>query len=371
MSYLLGFIKKIKIFEKIGSNDNQDDRAIAAFVGGHDNKKFIFIKSLETRSKGALGKAEIKVIIDAMDFAIEQKLPVILFVNSAGAKLDEGVAIQASFRRLINKSVELKMSDLKFIVLMGENVFGGASMLSMCGDCRLYEENTKISMTGPKILEIHNQLDSSEVNKVITSLSRVKIDEDGYYINKEEQVERVISFELSISKNLRPYRNNALERFIKVNNYQSERVKFDGNKIRCIGIESPSFLDLITLIIFIDKFELGSAGTIECQWASHSLDLQSESFLQSKILISLAVALRVKCLSGCKINTLITNSVSGGLYIALAAGSEKITLQKGAEVLSLPIDIINLIKTKKVVAPSPSEETSEKDLVDLGVVDSL
>lgn len=371
MSYLLSFIKKIKIYEEIGGNDNQDDRAVAAFIAGYDNNKFIFIKSLESRTKGALGKAEIKVIIDAMDFAIEQKLPVILFINSAGAKLDEGVAIQASFRRLIHKSVELKMSDLKFIVLMGKNVFGGASMLSMCGDCRLYEENTKISMTGPKILERHNQLDSNEVDKVISSLSRVKVDESGYLITKEEQVERVIDFELFTSKNLKSYKNNDLERFIKTNNYQSGRVKFDENKIRCIGIESPSVSDLITLITIVDKFSTEETNTIECQWASHSLDFHSESFLQSKRLIDLVVVLRKKSLSGCKINTLITNSISGGLYIALAAGSEKITLQKGAEVLSLPIDIINLIKTNKVVAPSPSEETSEKELVDLGVVDSL
>jgi len=369
MSFLLSFLKKIKFATEIEHGEGAEEPAVTSYIGCYESQEFVFLKSLETPTRGALGKSDIQIIIGAMNVAIERNLPVLLYLNSAGAKLDEGVAIQASFRRLIRKAIELNMSGSKFIVLMGPNVFGGASMLSMCGNCRVYEENTKIAMTGSKVLRQYNDSTTSRVNDLISSSSRAKEDDSAYFIDQDAQLDQIINFELSTSKHLRTHSNRNLAKLAFKNQNRPTRIHVDKNTIRCNGTEPPTISELITLIDYIERFDKGENYVIECQWASHSLDLNDEFLLQSKWLVDLAICLRKKSLSGCRITTLVTNSISGGLYIAFAAGSDFIKVQPGAEVLSLPPSVVNLIKTSAI--DSDNDKKSVAQLIDLGVIDSI
>src|SRR5690554_3441263 len=136
----------------------------------------VLVQSEETPNKGALGTVEIDLICSAFAYAAEKGLPVVLYLNSSGAQLNEGDGIQASFRKLLNAALAFRSEGHRIVVLMGKNVFGGASLLAMSGHTRIYSEATRVSMTGPRVMEGQPENQSHDIRAIIAAENRARND---------------------------------------------------------------------------------------------------------------------------------------------------------------------------------------------------
>src|SRR5205085_1652183 len=65
-----------------------------------------------TRSRGAIGVAEAKVLSDAFMEARTSAVPLLLLLDSAGAKVDEGLAALGAFRRLYREALLTRLAGV-------------------------------------------------------------------------------------------------------------------------------------------------------------------------------------------------------------------------------------------------------------------
>ncbi|WP_083006116.1 hypothetical protein [Halomonas sp. GT] len=336
-------------------------------LGKFFNNDIVFISSKDNSVKGALGISDIKLICDAFDFADREKLSIVFYLNSSGAKLDDGIAIQASFRKLIGRALEFKQTGGKLVFLLGRNIFGGASILAMSGDARFYSEDTRVSMTGPRVLIVKEDEDQKYVESIISRDVRVKADPGAVYLDygSDKEAEDVLKNALfSCSGNL--YEEfYSVSRMLKGSGFLSNRIVIEAEGVSCLGNAPPSPLDLLSLASVIDDWVLPGVIKINCEWSSHSILAKHEESYQSKILYMLSEVLYKKRKSGNSVVCYLLDNISGGIYIALSAGSDKIYAKKGVEVESLPSQIVSAIKKND----NGSSFVSNSCLLESGVVD--
>lgn len=284
-------------------------------------------------------------------------------MDSSGAKLDEGVAIQASFRKLLYKGMRFTRHGGKLIFLMGKNVFGGASIFSMCGYARLYSPGSRISMTGPRVLEKYNKCGYETIHKIISSEIRIEQDISSYWTSSLREVQERVEVLLGKSATFGVYQEEKTLNNINSGNKISERVAVHADNIMCLGNSPPAASDILSLAKIIECWNGNKNIVINCDWESHSILLADEITYQSRMLFLLSNKIYEKSCNGFSIETRVFGEISGGLYIALAAASQVFSITSKAQVYSLPSVIIDIIKSD-----SERKET-EVDLVELGVVD--
>src|SRR5690554_5780070 len=159
----------------------------------------VLVQSEETSNKGALGAVEIDLICSAFVSAAEKHWPVVLYLNSSGARLNEGDGIQASFRKLLNATLAFRSEGHRIVVLMGKNVFGGASLLAMSGHTRIYSETTRVSMTGPRVMEGQSENQSHDIRAIIAAENRARNDALGVWAESLDDVKKHLYQALSHS----------------------------------------------------------------------------------------------------------------------------------------------------------------------------
>ena len=357
------FLTRCEKYENILPDRGEYPFSVNGHFSKYNNHKFLLLNSVKTENKGALGKLDIDAICHALDVAEKEKLPVVFYLDSSGAKLDEGVAIQASFRKLIYQGMKFSRQGGKLIFLMGKNVFGGASMFSMCGHARLYSPDTRISMTGPRVLQEYNKCCYEKIRKIISSEQRVDQDASAYWVTNCSEVEKNIEFLFGSNDVTRVYDEVKTAINIAGKDRFSERVVvLDGN-IVCLGNRPPSAIDIMSLAATIDQWDSGKNIIIRCEWESHSVSIEDEVTYQSRFLFLLSNKVYEKNSSGFNVEIRVDGEISGGLYIALAAASHMFSITKKAKVYSLPSMIIDIIKSDK------ERRENEVDLLLVGVVD--
>lgn len=347
-------------------SEKKPERSISWCHGLLAKRKVILIKSEPNSVKGALGLSDIEYICKALSVAKENGVPVIFFLDSSGAKLDDGVAIQAAFRELITKAIKFKSEGGRLVFLLGRNVFGGASILAMSGAVRIYSNNTRISMTGPRVLEVDGDDRGGCIESVISRASRMKVDSGAVYCGSyDSAIKALESATFPLSK-------NDYDEFYSSSKYLcyqgglTEKVVVTDEGVECIGKEPPSPFDLFSLASAISGWSAGKDIYVSCEWSSHSIKLCHEESLQSKLLYMLAEKIYEKRLDGYRVICLLKENISGGLYISLSAGCDEIVASRGVRVESLPIQIISAIKG----APQ-QEDGNVSNLLELGVIDNF
>ena len=103
-------------------------------------------------ASGAIGSAEAERLGALFKIAAREKAPVILHLDSAGAKISEGLKALGGFRAVYRAGLEAVESGAHLAVVLGTNCFGGSSMLAHLAPRRLFSPQTKLAMSGPAIL---------------------------------------------------------------------------------------------------------------------------------------------------------------------------------------------------------------------------
>lgn len=106
-----------------------------------------------SRARGALGAAEGDLLCNLFQTARNEPRPLLLLLDSAGAKVDEGLAALGAFRRLFREAVLTRLAQVPMLGLLGKSCFGGASMLACVCALRVHSTNTLLAVSGPGVIE--------------------------------------------------------------------------------------------------------------------------------------------------------------------------------------------------------------------------
>jgi acetyl-CoA carboxylase carboxyltransferase component len=101
---------------------------------------------------GSLGESHADTIVRTMDLAGEAGAPVVGFVESGGARLQEGHSALAGYGRIFRASVRLSRRVPQISVIDGVSAGGGAYSPALT-DFVLMTDSARLFLTGPKVLE--------------------------------------------------------------------------------------------------------------------------------------------------------------------------------------------------------------------------
>jgi acetyl-CoA carboxylase carboxyl transferase subunit beta len=102
---------------------------------------------------GSLGMGVGEGLVRAIQAAVEEKRPFILFVSSGGARMQEGILSLMQMPRVTICVDMLREAGLPYIVVLTDPTFGGVSAsYAMLGDVQIAEPGAQIGFTGARVI---------------------------------------------------------------------------------------------------------------------------------------------------------------------------------------------------------------------------
>jgi malonate decarboxylase beta subunit len=145
---LLEAVKKAIAFEP-----HKDRVGNLAWGKGTLDGKPVRLAMVENRfASGSIGAAEAERLGALFKIAAREKAPLVLHLDSAGAKISEGLKALGAFRAVYRAGLEAVASGAHLAAVLGANCFGGSSMLAHLAPRRLFSPQTRLAMSGPAIL---------------------------------------------------------------------------------------------------------------------------------------------------------------------------------------------------------------------------
>jgi acetyl-CoA carboxylase carboxyl transferase subunit beta len=103
---------------------------------------------------GSMGSAVGEKFVKAVDYAIENKTPLICFSASGGARMQEGLFSLMQMAKTSAALTALTKAKLPFISVLTDPTMGGVSAsFAMLGDIIIAEPNALIGFAGPRVIE--------------------------------------------------------------------------------------------------------------------------------------------------------------------------------------------------------------------------
>ena len=103
---------------------------------------------------GSMGSAVGEKFVKAVEYAIENKTPLICFSASGGARMQEGLFSLMQMAKTSAALTALSKEKLLFISVLTDPTMGGVSAsFAMLGDIIIAEPNALIGFAGPRVIE--------------------------------------------------------------------------------------------------------------------------------------------------------------------------------------------------------------------------
>jgi len=348
-------------------------------AGGADASVAVHIALVENKiASGSLGQKECDKLASLFRIVATQKTPLLLYLDSAGARVSEGLPALGAFRHMYRAALEMAASGAPFICMLGANCYGGASMLAALANERVFSDNTQLAMSGPTILA--QSAGASAIDEVFRAIAeaaigadaRVKLSTANTKIWRRAVPEPVANtgsvwHQLHLELGERWKNQNRPQNAFTLgephvreeltalypDGYKVEeeqgvlfgRAKVGEEKIRLMGIvdrhpltaqRAWALADRVWALCLSAKQLAGSRLNIMVDCEAHSTTLDDEKIMLSQYMANLAMALTLLARRGVYIETTVLRKLGGGVYVALAAASVKLNLLHGAEIQLLP-----------------------------------
>ncbi len=103
---------------------------------------------------GSMGSVVGERFIRAVNYALENKCPLVCFMTSGGARMQEGLTSLMQMAKTSAGIARLNEAHLPFISVLTDPTFGGVSAsLAMLGDINIAEPKALIGFAGPRVIE--------------------------------------------------------------------------------------------------------------------------------------------------------------------------------------------------------------------------
>ncbi len=346
---------------------------------GRVRERHIRAALVENRvASGALGRAECERLAEMIRIAAAERSPLVLFLDSAGAKLSEGLGALGSFRTLYRAALDAELAGAPFVAVLGRNCYGGASMLAQLASRRIFAADTRLAMSGPSIVaaaagvDVLDEVFRAMSDATMSAAARAKASPANAVWTPSDDLGGWLAESLRSAEDapaaLRA-RHDSLARRLENPSRQAptealhrrdlERVYPDGHEAR----EDQGFVEgrgmvegaAEAFVGLVGKSALGAARAwrfAEAIWrhtqapperlavfvdcASHSARLEDEKIVLSEFIADMGCALAALVARGTRVRLVILGKASGGVYVALAAPVAEVSSVYGADIQVLP-----------------------------------
>ncbi len=329
-------------------------------------------------ASGSIGKAEVAKLVPLFGIAAREKSAVVLYLDSAGARVSEGLVALGAFRRLFREGLAARVAGAPIAVLLGRNCYGGASMLAHLGTRRLFSPGTQLAMSGPSILAQGagaNALDEvfrAIAEATIGAASRAKTCADNRVWSADTDLaqwlrealaaraptfapyhERHEALLARLEKGLtprqpEPLRRKELERLYPQGYRVEEQdgvvtgeATLEGAAVPVLGLLSRTAVGAERAWRFAQaawRLSIQAPRRVEvlldCE--SHAARLEDEKAVLTEFVVDMGVALAALAAAGAHVQLTILDRAGGGVYVALAAPATRVAVVHGADIQVLP-----------------------------------
>lgn len=324
-------------------------------------------------ASGALGGLECERLGALFRVAAAEKSPVVLYLDSAGAKVSEGLRALGAFRALYRSGLEAAFAGVPIAAVLGRNCYGGASMLAHLAARRLFSAQTQLAMSGPAILASSAGMDPLDemframAEAAMSPAARAKASADNTvwdggdvaaWLARSLVPADFAARHAALAERL-PAEARAGSPFEPVQRRDLERIYPGGYEAR----EAGGFLTGTgrgaageeAFVGIVGKSQLGidrAWRLAEAAWrhaqaapsrlrvfldcATHATRLDDERAVLSEFVVDMAAALQAVSLRGATVETTVLGKAGGGVYVALAAPARPVSAVHGAHIQVLP-----------------------------------
>lgn len=306
-------------------------------------------------------------------------VPILLLIDSAGTRLTAGLPVQGAIRALMREVLDARLAEVPMLAVLGRYAFGSASMLSFSAHARLYSESTQLAMSGPRVLQaaMADGTSRDTVLNRINGISRAAVGNADKLIADDleayaEAVREWLANPIAASvtrEALIQERHHLSQRLSSSAQGAAEGPVLDGDTLRCVMGRSFGAADAVALAEMTESACSNAAIrplVIVMDCPGHSISLQDEEIILSQYLVHLALWLRHLVREGASIRLRITGTLSGGIYIALAAATSSTELAPDATIRTLPVSSLVNIFGSEI-----QEIADRASYVEWGLVDSV
>ena len=136
--------------EPLGSDSGRI--GVFASRGRVDGRPVVCYAQDSSVAGGSVGVAEAAVVVHALQLCFEARVPLVAFLESAGARLQEGAAALGGFGRIFSQNVALSDHVPQISVITGTSAGGGCYSPALT-DFLVMTEEASMFLTGPKIVK--------------------------------------------------------------------------------------------------------------------------------------------------------------------------------------------------------------------------
>ena len=332
---------------------------------------------IENRTaSGSLGVKESQKLGALFRVAASQQAPLVLSLDSAGAKVSEGLNALGAFRHLYQAGLECAFSGSPMAAVLGRNTYGGASMLAHLAPRRLFSPHTQLAMSGPSILASAagvNALDEmfrAMAEATISPAARAKAsglnsvwseaDDMAAWLRealvargdptealRERHAELQGRLPKGVARVPEAVKRRDLEKIYASYEARETDGILEGQGVRG-GVEE-AFVGAVgkSPLGITRAWQLADAAWrllpappkrlevfLDC--ASHAGRLDDERAVLTEFIVDMAFALHALARRGTDVGLTILGKAGGGVYVALAAPARRVTSVYGADIQVLP-----------------------------------
>ena len=332
---------------------------------------------VENRSaSGSIGEAEAERLSAILRMAAIEGTPLVLYLDSAGAKVSEGLQALGAFRRLFRAGLDAAFAGAPIAAVLGRNCFGGSSMLAHLAGQRLFAPTTRLGMSGPAVIAAASGMDPldesfqaiaeaamSPAARAAASPANVRWANGmdlAAWLREALAPPREIAAELrarhdALAARLspapgaaarEPLRRRDLERiYPRGYDVREWRGLVEGRgrtaegEERFLGLLGDKALGAERAWRFADlAWRDAGGGTVRVllDCASHATRLEEERIVLTEFIVDMSLALEDLARRGTRVLLTIVGKAGGGVYVALAAPAAHIAAVHGAQIHVLP-----------------------------------
>ena len=146
--------KKYKDRLTTAQKQTEEKDALIAMKGSVNDLEVVAVAFDFEFMGGSMGAVVGERFVRAANVCLEQRLPLICFAASGGARMQEALFSLMQMAKTSAVLEKLKAEGIPYISVLTDPVFGGVSAsLAMLGDLNVAEPNALIGFAGPRVIE--------------------------------------------------------------------------------------------------------------------------------------------------------------------------------------------------------------------------
>jgi hypothetical protein len=339
----------------------------------------VHVALVENRAaSGSLGSLESQRLAALFKIVARERSSLVLFLDSAGAKVSEGLRALGAFRALYRAGLEAALSGAPIAAVLGKNCYGGSSMLAHLAPQRLFSETTQMAMSGPTIIasaagvNVLDEVFRAMAEASLSPAARAKASGANSVwkpgTDMKAWLREALAQRGDAASALRFRHEGLAARFDKrvaepaleaLRRRDLEKIYADGYEAR----ESQGFVVGKGKREGAEEYFAGIVGKnplgaerawrfAETVWratdkpprrfevfldcAAHAARLDDEKVVLTEYIVDMGYALAVLASKGTQVGLTILGKAGGGVYVALAAPARTVTSVYGADIQVLP-----------------------------------